>query len=144
MNDGKVMINLLQTSRDIVSQMKADRREGPVQLLHLVKFRKVACYEDGATASGPTAYDRYRQLWRPVFQSLGGWIIWSGDFEQTLVGPVGEKWDLCFIAQYPSLASFTAMLGHPSYREAAKHYQAAVESARLIRLSPQPNGVVFG
>ena len=80
----------------------------------------------------------------PVFSRLGGSIVWRGVFEQMLIGPTEERWDLCFIAQYPDVAAFVAMIRDPAYREAVKHRQAAVEDSRLIRLAPGPVGVGFG
>ena len=73
-----------------------------------------------------------------------GPIVWRGRFEQMLIGPAEERWDLCFIAQYPSVAAFVAMIRDPVYREAVKHRQAAVEDSRLIRLAPGAAGIGFG
>ena len=53
-----------------------------------------------------------------------------------LIGPIEERWDLCFIAQYPSVAAFVTMIRDPVYREAVGHRQAAVEDSRLVRLAP--------
>jgi uncharacterized protein (DUF1330 family) len=75
---------------------------------------------------------------------LGGSIAWRGRFEQMLIGPPEERWDLCFIAHYPSVAAFVAMIRDPVYREAVKHRQAAVEDSGLIRLAPGAVGVGFG
>ena len=61
-----------------------------------------------------------------------------------LIGPKDGRWDLCFIAEYPSIADLLAMLRDPVYREAVKHRQAAVEDSRLIRLAPGAAGVGFG
>ncbi len=69
-------------------------------------------------------------------------IIWRGRFELTLIGP--ETWDECFIAEYPSVAAFVAMIRDPLYREAVKHRQAAVLDSRLIRLAPAVAGATFG
>src|SRR5208337_148017 len=62
----------------------------------------------------------------PVFQRLGGSIVWRGKFELMLIGPSDERWDLCFIAQYPSVRDFVEMIRDPVYREAVKHRQATV------------------
>jgi hypothetical protein len=51
----------------------------------------------------------------PVFSRLGGRIVWRGRFELMLIGPVEEKWDECFIAEYPSVGAFVAMAS-PSRR----------------------------
>jgi uncharacterized protein (DUF1330 family) len=79
-----------------------------------------------------------------VFARLGGEIVWRGRFESMLIGPADDRWDLCFIAQYPSVAAFVEMIRDPLYREAVEHRQAAVEDSRLIRLEPGTAGIGFG
>lgn len=60
-----------------------------------------------------------------------------------LIGPQSERWDHCFIAQYPSVQAFVDMLRDPVYREAVKHRQAAVEDSRLIRCASAKVGRGF-
>jgi uncharacterized protein (DUF1330 family) len=67
-----------------------------------------------------------------------------GGFELMLIGPSEERWDHCFIAEYPSVSAFVEMIRDPVYREAVKHRQAAVEDSRLIRLKPLTAGKTFG
>ena len=98
----------------------------------------------GVAPTGADAYAAYGRESEPVFSRLGGSIVWRGAFERTLIGPPEERWDLCFIAQYPSVAAFVEMIRDPVYREAVKHRQAAVEDSRLIRLAPGAAGVGFG
>ena len=105
-------------------------------MLNLVRLRERAAYPDGRAASGAEAYAAYGRESEPVFSKLGGSIVWSGRFELMLIGPPEERWDRCFIAQYPSVDAFVAMIRDPVYREAVKHRQAAVEDSRLIRLAP--------
>ena len=113
-------------------------------MLNLVKLRARAAYSDGRAMSGADAYACYGRESQPVFSRVGGSVVWRGRFEQMLIGPPEERWDLCFIAQYPSVAAFVAMIRDPVYREAVKHRQAAVEDSRLIRLAPGAAGVGFG
>lgn len=94
--------------------------------------------------TGAEAYAAYGRDSAPVFARLGGRIVWRGAFEQMLIGPAEERWDHCFIAEYPSVSAFVDMLRDPLYREAVKHRQAAVEDSRLIRLAPLPPGAGFG
>jgi hypothetical protein len=61
----------------------------------------------------------------------------------TVVGPESERWDTCFIAEYPSVASFIEMMREPLYREAMTHRQAGVADSRLVRLQPMPAGAGF-
>jgi uncharacterized protein (DUF1330 family) len=113
-------------------------------MLNLVRFRETAAYPDGRVATGAEAYAAYGRASQPVFSRLGGRIVWRGRFELMLIGPVDEAWDECFVAEYPSVEAFVAMLRNPLYREAVKHRQAAVADSRLVRLAPSAAGGGFG
>jgi uncharacterized protein (DUF1330 family) len=123
---------------------RANDRPGPIHMLNLVRLREKATYEDGRQASGAEAYAAYGRESAPVFARLGGRIVWRGSFEQVLIGPGEERWDLCFIAEYPSPEAFVAMIKDPEYRRAMLHRQAGVEDSRLIRTGPLPLGGNFG
>lgn len=123
---------------------RSNDRTGPIHMLNLVQFRERAAYPDGRSASGAEAYAAYGRDSYPVFSRLGGGIVWRGNFELMLIGPGDEKWDECFIAEYPSVAAFVEMIRDPVYREAVKHRQAGVLDSRLIRLSPTGAGSGFG
>lgn len=126
------------------AQFRQNDRPGRIQMLNLVRLREWAAYADGRKATGAEAYEAYGRESQPVFERLGGRIFWQGRFEQVLIGPTEERWDHCFIAEYPSVASFVEMLRDPIYREAVKHRQAAVEDSRLIRLGVLAAGKGFG
>jgi uncharacterized protein (DUF1330 family) len=119
-------------------------REGPLHMLNLVRLRAQAHYPDGRKASGEEAYRAYARESGPVFAGVGGKLHWMGRFECTLIGPSEERWDLVFIAEYPSHAAFLQMISDPTYREAVMHRQAAVEDSRLIRLEPSAPGARLG
>ena len=137
------MVNHIDPTKEAFAAFRANDRPGPIQMLNLVRLRARASYPDGREATGAEAYKAYATESAPVFQRLGGAIVWRGKFEQMLIGPAEERWDLCFIAQYPSLAAFVEMIRDPVYREAVKHRQAAVEDSRLVRLAPGPAGEGF-
>jgi uncharacterized protein (DUF1330 family) len=138
------MTGYIDPTKESFAAFRAADREGPLHMLNLVRLRALAAYPDGRTASGTEAYAAYGRESLPVFTRLGGSIVWSGKFELILIGPTEERWDRCFIAQYPSVAAFVAMIRDPVYREAVKHRQAAVEDSRLIRLAPGTAGLGFG
>ena len=119
-------------------------REGVVHLLNLIRLRERAAYPDDRKASGAEAYQTYGRVSEPVLARLGGKIIWEGRFESMLIGPDDESWDLCFVAEYPSLAAFIEVIRDPVYREAAAHRKAATEDSRLIRLASLPGATRFG
>jgi uncharacterized protein (DUF1330 family) len=113
-------------------------------MLNLVRFNATATYPDGRTTTGAEAYAAYGRESGPVFAGLGGRIVWRGRFELMLIGPSTERWDECFIAEYPSVQAFVAMIRDPAYRAAVLHRQVAVADSRLIRLAPQAGGAGFG
>jgi uncharacterized protein (DUF1330 family) len=134
----------IDPTKETFAQFRADDRPGPIDMLNLVRLRALAAYPDGRAATGAEAYAAYGRDSGPVFRRLGGEIIWRGAFELTLIGPAEERWDLCFIARYPTVAAFVEMIRDPVYREAVKHRQAAVEDSRLIRLKAGETGGLFG
>jgi len=137
------MTGFIDPTRETFAEFRADNRAGPIHMLNLVRLRERALYPDGRQATGAEAYAAYGRESEPVFARLGGAIVWRGKFELMLIGPKHERWDLCFIAQYPSVGAFVEMIRDPVYREAVKHRQAAVEDSRLIRLMPEAVGLGF-
>ena len=120
-------------------------RDGPIHMLNLVALRERAEYPDGREATGAEAYAAYGRETAHILEGLGGRIVWRGRMEAMLIGPQdGEKWDLCFIAEYPSVEAFVGMIKNPEYREAMVHRQAAVRDSRLIRMEPLSVGESFG
>jgi uncharacterized protein (DUF1330 family) len=138
------MTDHVDPSKEAFAAFRANDRPGPIHMLNLVRFRDQAAYPDGRKATGAEAYAAYGRESHPVFAALGGRIVWRGRFELMLIGPADEKWDECFIAAYPSVDAFVAMIRDPLYREAVKHRQAAVLTSRLIRLDPAATGTGFG
>ena len=50
----------------------------PLNMLNLVKVYKEVEYPNGEVISGAEAYKRYGRLSFPIFENLGGKIIWRG------------------------------------------------------------------
>jgi uncharacterized protein (DUF1330 family) len=128
---------------------KALPRDTPIQMLNLIRLREKAAYPEGhpdhgKEISGLDAYRAYGRTSGPIFRRLGGKQVWAGRPDVVVTGPADEKWDLAFIAEYPSAAAFLAMVTDPEYREHVKHRQAAVLDSRLIRLAPLTPGAGFG
>jgi uncharacterized protein (DUF1330 family) len=94
--------------------------------------------------SGLEAYRAYGRESAPVFKRIGGRQVWVGRPEVVVTGPLDERWDLAFIAEYPSAGAFLELVTDPLYREVVKHRQAGVEDSRLIRMSPVEPGEGFG
>jgi uncharacterized protein (DUF1330 family) len=114
-------------------------------MLNLVRFKDKATYPADhplgrANLSGAEAYAHYGHDSGPVFERLGGRIVWRGAMEAMVIGPDGEHWDAIFVAEYPNSGAFMAMVTDPVYRQAVVHRQAAVETSRLIRTAPRETG----
>lgn len=138
------MTGHVDPTKQAFAEFRANSRPGPIHMLNLIRLHAQARYPDGRRMTGAEAYAAYGRESRPVFTRLGGRIVWQGRFEFMLIGAASERWDICFIAEYPSVSAFFDMIRDPIYREAVKHRQAAVEDSRLIRLAPLAPGRGFG
>jgi len=137
------MSNYIDPERDQFEAFKALPRDEPIMMFNLLRFREKAAYPDGRDVSGAAAYAAYGRESTPVFQRVGGEIIWRGRPEVMLIGPKDKRWDLAFIARYPTAGAFLEMVTDPQYRQAVKHRQAAVLDSRLIRTADIENGQGF-
>ena len=130
-------------TKEDFAAFRADDRSGPIHMLNLIRLHDQARYPDGTVATGHEAYAAYGRESAPVFARLGGRIVWRGRLEQMLIGPRSEAWDICFIAEYPSVGAFVEMVFDPASRQAMRHRQAATADSRLVRLAPLPPGAGF-
>lgn len=130
--------------RDRFAAFRALTREGPIQMLNLIRFRERAAYSDDRDVSGRQAYAAYSRESLPIFERVGGRQVWIAFPELLLIGPSEERWDISFVAEYPSGAAFVEMLQDDAYREAVKHRTAAVADSRLLRMKPGSAGLSFG
>ena len=143
------IIGAVDPGRAQFEAFKALPRDQPIQMLNLIRLRERAAYPEGHPDAGGavTGLDAYRAYGRetaPIFGRLGGRQVWAGRPDAVVTGPAEERWDLAFIAEYPTAAAFLAMVTDPAYREAVKHRQAAVADSRLIRMTPLTPGEGFG
>ena len=143
------MTQFIDPTREQFDAFKSLDRDQPIEMLNLVKLYDKARYPaDHPLAaqdlSGEDAYALYGKDSGPVFQKVGGSILWRGSFETMLIGPMDERWDHVFIARYPTAHAFMAMVTDPDYRKAVVHRQSAVQTSRLIRCGAQEAGDLFG
>lgn len=139
----------INPTRPQFDAFKARPRNTVIHMLNLIRLRDLADYPEdhpnhGKGMSGLDAYRAYGRTSAEVFARVGGRQIWAGKPEGVLTGPTDERWDLAFIAEYPSAAAFLEMLTDPGYREHVKHRTAGVADSRLIRFGPIEPGEGFG
>jgi len=136
-------------TREQFDAFKALPRDTPIQMLNLIRLRALADYpqgheDHGRGLTGLEAYRAYGRTTAPLFARLGGVQIWAGAPQGVVTGPPDERWDLAFIAGYPSAGAFLAMVTDPDYRRFVQHRTAAVTDSRLIRFTPINPGASFG
>ena len=136
-------MNYKSFSSEDFSTFREIQDSRPLNMLNLDKVFPTVEYPDGVIVSCIEAYKRYGRHSYPIFERLGGKIIWRGEMLLSLIGPSDEKWDFCFIAEYPNAEAFVSMVKDPDYREAVKHRQISVQDSRLIRMAPLSSGKNF-
>ena len=109
-------------TREQFKELMAMDYNGPIMMINLLKFKK---------EGGREAYGRYEEGCREPLQRVGGKIATKpGEWLMTLVGD--EKWDLFFVAEYPSIDAFIELQRDKEYLAAVPHRNEAVEDSRLI------------
>jgi uncharacterized protein (DUF1330 family) len=124
-------------------------RDTPINMLNLLLYRDLAEYSEGHEHagkgwSGRRAYAEYGSISGPIFQRLGGSIVWRGAFQAVVTGPDGERWHDGFVAQYPNAGAFFAMIKDPEYQLAVVNRTAALVDSRLVRFAPGEVRAGFG
>ncbi len=110
--------------------------DGPIEFLNLICFYEKANYPDGREATGVEAYNAYAKAAGPIYERLGGKILWRGIPDFVVIGPQEHQWDFAYIAEFPSLEAYGELVGDLAYQAVVFHRQAAVKDTRLIRMKP--------
>jgi len=132
--------SFVDPERQLFAELRKLPRDHVVDMLNLVKLKPSATYEDGREATGKQAYAAYGRESAPIFQRVGGEIIWSAEPEFMVIGPQDEMWDIAFVARYPSAQAFFDMVYDTDYQAIVFHRQAAVETSRLLRTKTRQDG----
>jgi uncharacterized protein (DUF1330 family) len=131
----------IDPTREAFDAFKALPRDVPIQMLNLIRYNELAKYPEGHEHadkgwSGKQAYAEYGKTSGPIFDRVGGKIVWRGKMQLVLTGPDDKQWDASFIAQYPGAGAFFEMITDTQYQLAVVNRQAAVLDSRLIRFAP--------
>lgn len=114
--------------------------QGPVVMLNLLRFRKLADYSASpelapdTPISGEQAFDKYIDHTMPYLEASGGSIRFLGKGGPWLIGPEGEQWDMAMLIEQESVASFMAWNSHADYLKGIGHRTAALIDSRLLPL----------
>lgn len=111
---------------------------GPVVMLNLLKFRKVADYTatphlaPANPISGEAAYRLYFAHTLPHLEASGGKVLFFGRGGNYLIGPASEAWDMVMLIEQNSTASFMDFASNQGYLDGMGHRTAALEDSRLL------------
>ena len=72
------MTGHIDPTKEVFAQFRDNNREGPIHMLNLVRLKPRAAYPDGREATGAEAYAAYGRESGPVFERLGGKVVWQG------------------------------------------------------------------
>lgn len=130
----------IDPTRDQVRALRDHGRDGPVVMMNLLKFRKVAEYpsEMGmAPCSGEAAYAQYQHAFTIAVGAVSqAEVLYDGPCEQVFIGQAGTDatdWDKLLLVRYPTRQHFLTMMADASFREALVHRYAGLERTVLIQ-----------
>ena len=120
--------------------------KGPVVMLNLIRFRKIADYSatpelmPKVPISGEQAYQLYIEHTLPFLTESGGEILFMGKGGAFLIGPPNERWDAVLLIGQNSADSFLAFEANQEYMKGIGHRTAALEDSRLLPIAENKNG----
>lgn len=114
--------------------------EGSVSMLHLLKFRKQAAYDDGRATSltGAEAYGLYLRHLTDRVQSAGGRLALSEPTRYLVLGQAEELWDAVLVIDYPSKEAFVEIVTSPEMLKSGIHRRAGLDGQLLLALGGAP------
>jgi uncharacterized protein (DUF1330 family) len=121
-----------------VAGLAGGKRDGPVVMLNLNRYRERAEYEGdvpggvSAEVSGRDAYNRYGEVAVAVLARLGGRVLWHAGSKLTVVGDETDRYDEVIAVWYPSLAAFVALATDAELLAVRAHRAAGLQHATLI------------
>jgi hypothetical protein len=113
---------------------------GPVVMLNLLRFRRVADYSGAPhlapadPISGEAAYARYIEHTLPFLKASGAELVFLGRGGALLIGPSHERWDAAMLVRQRSANEFLAFATKPEFLAGLGHRHAALEDSRLLPL----------
>ena len=112
--------------------------QGPVVMLNLLKFRKIADYSETPgispllQISGEEAYQLYIGQALPHLLKSGGEILFLGKGGSFLIGPVNEQLDEVMLIKQNSVSSFMSFASNAAYINYLENRTAALEDSRIL------------
>ena len=101
----------------------------PLVMVNIVKFKVKTGNGD---ETGKEAYAKYFKKVQPFIAKAGVKLIWKGKVESTVIGDSNDEPHVIFLAEYPSVNHFLAMVQNPEYQKVGQSRTMALEFGGLI------------
>jgi uncharacterized protein (DUF1330 family) len=109
--------------------LHAERKSAPFVMVNLLDFEP----------SG--SVDRYRAEYdepnRAMIQSVGGRVLWEGQFVDLISGTALDRWPYVVLTEYPSRAAYIDLVTSSEYRARLEVRDAALGRSALFAGTPR-------
>jgi hypothetical protein len=115
---------------------------GPVEIVHLFRFRDEALYAGGTSLPLVSGRDAYFHRYLPAIRKIAedhlptgalASIVYAGEVKGFIAGPADEDWDYVVVIAWPDFEHPFTLDTIPDYeRDAAPHRRAALADFRVI------------
>tara|TARA_B100001175_G_scaffold317915_1_gene337518 strand:+ start:7659 stop:8066 length:408 start_codon:yes stop_codon:yes gene_type:complete len=121
--------NKIMPNEDQINEFLENPEIGPISMVNLLKYKKIAEYKDGRDTSltGEEAYSLYAAEVINFVKKYGGEFIFSGKVSRLMLGEVEDLWDAVAIAKYPNRKAMMDMTMDPGYQKIHVHRDAGLK-----------------
>ena len=123
------VVNKIIPNEEQINGFLEDSEIGPISMVNLLKYKKIAKYEDGrdTSLSGAEAYGLYAAEVINFIEKYNGEFIFYGKVSRLMLGEVEDLWDAIAIAKYPNRKAMMDMTMDPGYQKIHVHRDAGLE-----------------
>ena len=123
------VVNKIIPNEEQINGFLEDSEIGPISMVNLLKYKKIAEYEDGrdTSLSGAEAYGLYAAEVINFIEKYNGEFIFYGKVSRLMLGEVEDLWDAIAIAKYPNRKAMMDMTMDPGYQKIHVHRDAGLQ-----------------
>lgn len=126
----------LMPNQSTIARLLAQPPSYAPSMVNFLSYFPSACYADGPTSSGRTAYTRYGMVAMRTVYRTGGHLLFYGRVIEVLreaaAGPTTGAWSDVAAMHYPNPSAILTMENVTGYRAALHHRDAGLERTIVI------------
>ncbi|MFT6335683.1 MAG: hypothetical protein ACI86M_000775 [Saprospiraceae bacterium] len=114
---------------------------GPIVMLNLLRFKEIADFSScpelnpESPISGRECYKMYIKHTTLFLEEAGGQLLYFGNTQPYVIGPLEEKWDLMLLVKHTSKEEFLKFAINEEYLKIIGYRTAALADSRLLPIS---------